>query len=87
MLKYDKRGNMVWERMWGTNSTLDWGFSAKVYRNKLYVIGLTSDNYLLNGTNTVLQKYDRDGDMEWSIVKDDVNRGVSVDVKGERIFM
>ncbi|MEM2760266.1 MAG: hypothetical protein QXU32_11205 [Nitrososphaerales archaeon] len=87
LLKYDVDGSLLWERTWGTNSTLNWGFASKVYRNKLYVVGLTSTDYKLNSTSTVLQTYDRDGNMAWSIITDEINRGVAIDVKDEEIFI
>lgn len=87
LLRYDTDGNLVWEKTWGTNSTLEWGFSGKIYKKALYVVGLTSSDYALNGTSTILQKYDADGDMEWGVVRNEMTRGVSLDVKRTGIFL
>jgi hypothetical protein len=87
LIKYDKNGNLLWEKTWGTNSTLDWGFGSKVYRNKLYVVGLTSADYLINGTNGFLQEYNINGDMGWNIVTSEIKIGVAVDVKDDEIFV
>jgi hypothetical protein len=87
LLKYDTNGKMVWEKMGGTNSTLEWGFGGRVYSGALYVIGVHSSDYMVNGTSTVLQKYDLDGEMEWSSAREEVMRGVSLDVRGNRIFL
>ena len=87
LVKYDKSGNLIWERTWGTNSTLEWGFSDRAYRNKLYVVGLTSSGTDINGTSTILQSYDLDGNLQWSTVRNEINRGVGIDVKDNTVFL
>ena len=65
LLKYNRNGNLLWERNWDYASAVDQGNSIEIDSNdNIYITGYTRDS----NWNLCLLKYNNSGDFEWAQV-------------------
>jgi hypothetical protein len=63
LLKYDRNGNLLWDRGWNYATSSDRGNSIKIDSNdNVYITGFAGDSDM----NLCLLKYNNSGDFEWS---------------------
>ncbi|MEW5761122.1 MAG: hypothetical protein AB1779_10205 [Candidatus Thermoplasmatota archaeon] len=66
LLKYDRSGNLIWNKTWGGNID-EWLVGIAVYNRELYVMGSMENESQWNESNSdvLLLKYDLSGNLLW----------------------
>jgi hypothetical protein len=62
VLKYNKDGNLIWNRTWGNNSVFDCAYSIAIKGNYIYVVGFCDGQLPGNLENTVEMSASSSGD-------------------------
>ena len=79
LFKYDSSGDLIWDRIWGANNTMNEVGRAIAFdsSNNIYLVSQNSSNYVAFRSNIILLKYNNSGGYQWSKVwdKDYINIG------------